>query len=134
MLYLDSSALVRRQISSERDHESCLAICDRHAAWGTSRLSQAEVPRAFARAFGRLAASAHTDEFDSLAMEIAWVDIDRVTLAMARETALGTGVRTLDAIHIASALRLADGSLEFLTYDLRQARAAEQVGLRLARP
>ena len=43
----------------------------------------------------------------------------------------GPSLRALDAIHVASALRLAPELEAFVTYDSRQAAAAEAAGLRV---
>lgn len=43
-------------------------------------------------------------------------------------------VRALDAIHLATALAIADAQLEFVTYDDRQADAARECGLRVVQP
>ena len=43
-------------------------------------------------------------------------------------------LRSLDAIHIATALAVGDRDLQFVTYDDRQAGAARQAGLRVVQP
>ena len=43
-------------------------------------------------------------------------------------------VRSLDAIHLATALAIADQQLEFITYDDRQADAARAAGLKVVQP
>jgi predicted nucleic acid-binding protein len=44
------------------------------------------------------------------------------------------GLRSLDAIHLATALRLGTGLTSFVTYDRRLLTAAEQAGLVTAAP
>ena len=54
-----------------------------------------------------------------------------------RRTAIGLGqstLRSLDAIHVATALAIADRDLEFVTYDDRQAAAARSAGLKVVQP
>ena len=54
-----------------------------------------------------------------------------------RRTAIQLGdqsLRSLDAIHIASALAIGDRDLEFVTYDDRQAGAARRAGLKVVQP
>ena len=52
-----------------------------------------------------------------------------------RAGTIGPGdLRTLDAIHLATALGLGLADLEFLTYDVRLARAARAHGLDVAEP
>jgi predicted nucleic acid-binding protein len=43
-------------------------------------------------------------------------------------------LRTLDAIHLASALRIGADLEAFVTYDRRQSAAAEAMGLRVTAP
>lgn len=43
-------------------------------------------------------------------------------------------LRSLDAIHVASALAIGDRHLQFVTYDQRQAEAARQAGLTVVQP
>ena len=43
-------------------------------------------------------------------------------------------LRSLDAIHIATALAVGDRDLQFVTYDERQAEAARQAGLTVVQP
>lgn len=43
-------------------------------------------------------------------------------------------LRSLDAIHLATAVSIGDRNLEFVTYDERQAEAARQAGLRVVQP
>ena len=47
---------------------------------------------------------------------------------MAADLAEQLGVRSLDAIHLASARRLLVPALTFVTFDLRQAQAARTLG------
>ena len=54
-----------------------------------------------------------------------------------RRSAAGIGrdsLRSLDAIHIATALAVGDRDLQFVTYDDRQADAARQAGLKVVQP
>ena len=46
----------------------------------------------------------------------------------------GRGLRTLDAVYVASALQLGDALADFVSYDRRQLAAAERLGLRTASP
>jgi predicted nucleic acid-binding protein len=43
-------------------------------------------------------------------------------------------LKSLDAIHVASALAIGDRRVEFITYDERQADAARQAGLAVVQP
>jgi predicted nucleic acid-binding protein len=48
---------------------------------------------------------------------------------MAAAIAELTGARTLDALHLAAAQRVGGPAVPFLTFDVRQARAARGLGL-----
>lgn len=133
MLYVDSSAFAKRYLTTEDDHSECVEIMRTFDEWATSRLSLVEAPRALHQSLPPMSAREATSIFDTEVFDSILVDIDRMTLAMARDVAIQTGVKSLDAIHLASALRVADGSLSVLTYDKQQIAAAEQLGLRLAR-
>ena len=54
---------------------------------------------------------------------------DEVVALAAAEIGETLGVRSLDAIHLASARRVRDDQLTFVTFDLRQAQAARSLGL-----
>ena len=45
-----------------------------------------------------------------------------------------SGLKALDAIHLATALSIADRDLQFVTYDDRQADAARHAGLKVVQP
>lgn len=46
----------------------------------------------------------------------------------------GETLRSLDAIHIATALAIGNRDLHFVTYDIRQAEAARRAGLKVIQP
>jgi predicted nucleic acid-binding protein len=49
------------------------------------------------------------------------------------DISIGT-LKSMDAIHVATALTIADRDLEFITYDDRQAEAARSAGLKVVQP
>ncbi|MGH3461823.1 MAG: type II toxin-antitoxin system VapC family toxin [Kribbellaceae bacterium] len=65
---------------------------------------------------------------------LAGIDLVEVTPAVLLRAGMlpEPALRSLDAIHVASAL--VGGAVEFVTYDDRQAEAARTVGLRVVRP
>ncbi len=131
-LYVDSSAFVKRYSPDEVGHEDCVERMSSHDSWLTSRLTSVEAPRALQR----MAPERATSSISALDVDLGEsieIDVDQGVLALARAIALETGIKTLDAIHVASAKRIPDDRVEFLTYDDRQAAAAESLGLRLAR-
>jgi uncharacterized protein len=127
LVYSDSSALVKLVI--EETESSAL---DRHLARGqlvaTSRIALVEVPRATAIANPSEEVRRETERLLGSCLLID------VTDALLR-TAVGlasASVRTLDAIHLASALRVeAD---EVVAYDQRLAAAAVERGLVVSGP
>lgn len=56
------------------------------------------------------------------------MEVDRVTCELAATIAEQTGVRSLDAVHLAAARRAGGNAITFLTFDLRQAQAARTLG------
>lgn len=63
----------------------------------------------------------------------AFVELDVELTRVAAATG-GAGLHSLDAIHIASAQRLGREVAAFLTYDDRQATAAQELGLAVEAP
>jgi len=127
VVYLDTSAL-GRVLLGEPDGPAVLrelAAFDQRVA---SRLLRVELRRLGLRE-GRLAAA------DQLLGGVSLLPVDEQLLATA-ETLPPAGVGTLDALHLATALRLAGaGSLDALmTYDQRLAAAAAQHGVPVLAP
>lgn len=127
MLYVDTSALLKRYVE-EVDSEACERLLLADPDWVTGRHTLIEVRRNLARLLEGepldLALTAFSHDWKRLAV----IELDEVTCERAAEVAEATGARTLDALHLAAALRLG-GPLGFLTYDVRQAIAARQLGL-----
>jgi predicted nucleic acid-binding protein len=133
VLYVDTSALVKLAVHEAESSvvESELAAWDRIA---TSELTSIELPRAVARA----RADGRADVADSrVVMEIlaavAVVPLTEDVRALAAQMEPST-LRTLDAVHLASALALGDDVAGVLTYDRRMADAAAQHDLVLLAP
>lgn len=105
---------------------------ERHLAEGpmlaTSRIALVEVPRATALA--NPAPEVH-DETDRLLAGCMLIDVTDGVLRAAAGLTSGS-VKTLDAIHLASALRI--GADELLAYDRRLAAAGAERGLAVASP
>jgi predicted nucleic acid-binding protein len=126
-VYVDTSALAR-VLLDEPDRRvigHSLATFDRRVA---SRLLGVELRRVGLRR--ELSSRAET-----LLADVSLLPIDERTLAAA-ETLTPPIVGTLDAIHLATALRLAaEGGLDALmTYDKRLAQGAEEHGLAVLAP
>jgi len=63
---------------------------------------------------------------------ITLLDVERGSFREAGLLLPGSSLRSLDALHLAVAVSVAAD--EFITYDHRQAEAAQSVGLKLVRP
>jgi len=126
-VYLDTSA-VGRVLLGEPDSQAVLAALSRFDQHVASRLLRIELRRLALR---------HDllDHADQLLSAIALVPMDEATLEAA-ETVPPNGVATLDAIHLASALRLAADVLidAVLTHDTRLAEGARHHGLEVLAP
>ena len=126
--YVDSSALLKRYVE-EADSAAADALLRAGGALLTARHTIVEVRRNLARLLpGRdlLAARAvFADDLRSLSI----IELDEATCESAAVIAETTGVRTLDALHLAAAQRVSAPGVGFLTFDLRQAQAARALGL-----
>ena len=114
ILEVDSTAMVRWYVEAER------AL--------TSRIGLIETRRAVAR----LAVPISSDLVDRTLASVEIVELDQSIAD--RAAAMGpVALRTLDAIHLATALEL--GSIDaFVTYEDRLAEAARGIGLPVVRP
>jgi uncharacterized protein len=127
VIYVDTSALLKRYVD---EHDSDLAEQLLHSdpVLVTSWITLVELRRNLARLVdvGELAglrAQVHAD-LDAFAL----VMVDPTVCETAADLAEQLGMRSLDAIHLASARRLGVPTLTFVTFDLRQAQAARSLG------
>ena len=127
-LYLDTSAIVKLVVEEPDTSavESALAHCQ--AAF-SSRLALVECMRAIARVSDRRALTTVSEVFEALVLH----EVNEAVLEKAA-TLTPAALRSLDAIHLATALLLEQADLAFVTYDDRLARAAEEQGLSLLQP
>ncbi|MEO8055801.1 MAG: type II toxin-antitoxin system VapC family toxin [Acidobacteriota bacterium] len=129
LVYLDSSAIVKLVVK-EPESDALRSWTALHPAAVTSALAVTEVRRAVGRVAPRRALS---DRARLVLDGVAILGLDQAILEKAASLA-PPELRTLDAIHIASALSLGADLLAFVTYDDRQRDAARKAGLPLARP
>ena len=122
--YFDSSAIVKLS-QLERESQALIDFLDRHEIEAsTSIVSEVEVMRTLRR-------SGLDDDQPVRGFYLLQLDED------VRREAVRLGsplLRSIDAIHIATALAIADNQLDFVTYDDRQAAAARDCGLRVVQP
>ena len=125
--YLDASALVKL-IAPEDESTAMAAFVTEHRSQSTSVVGLVEVRRAAARRPG--VAEARVE--DVLA-RIAGVALEPSILTAAATIESPT-LRTLDAIHLASAAALSADLEAFVTYDRRLAEAARALGMPVVSP
>lgn len=127
-LYVDSSALLKRYVD-EPDSETAEALLRSDPSLLTARHTIVEVRRNLARLLSESDAALARRAFAADLRVFSIIELDEVTCETAAGIAEITGVRTLDALHIAAAQRVGDSAVPFLTFDLRQAQAARGLGL-----
>ena len=122
--YLDSSAILK--LSKEEPESLALVdyLEDVSMQVSTSVLAEVEVVRNLRR--HQLDDEHAVTGFYLMALDD---DVRRGAIEVG-----GTTLRSLDAIHIATALAIGDRDLQFVTYDDRQAAAARSAGLKVVQP
>ena len=126
--YVDSSALLKRYLI-EPDSKLGQSLLDEDVDLVTSRITIVEVRRALgllASAVERVLTRANfAHDLESISI----VEVDALVCADAASIAEETGLRSLDSIHVASARRISDVDITFITFDVRQAAVARSLGL-----
>lgn len=126
-LYVDSSALLKRYVD-EPDSDAADRILRSDPELLTGRHTIVEVRRNLARLLAdqdlARAKAALGDDLRAFGL----VELDAVTCERAAGLAELTGVRSLDALHLAAAQRVGDSAIPFATFDVRQAQAARGLG------
>ena len=126
MLYLDTSATAKLLI--EEPESEALGDFLRSAGTPlvTSRVGIVELRRVGRRI------DAGADRADALAASFVVVELDETVERQA--IAIDPSLRSLDAIHLATALAAADSIDGFVCYDVRLADAARALGLTVLAP
>lgn len=126
-LYVDTSALLKRYVA-EHDSEAAKQLMATDPVLVTSRLTEVEIRRNLIRLLDSSDAAAAKRQFLEDLDSFALVSLDAATCNEAARIAEQTLCRSLDALHLAAAVR-AGPSTTLLTFDNRQAQAARTVGL-----
>ncbi len=126
--YVDTSALLKRYVD-EHDSDVADRWLTADQVLVTSWLTIVEVRRNLARLLTGAVLRAAREAFERDLDAFALVAADETTCRTAATIGEQLGVRSLDAIHLASAQRLRIPALTFLTFDLRQGQAARSLGL-----
>jgi uncharacterized protein len=128
-LYLDASALVKL-VAEERESLALRTFLSGHPVRISSALTRVEVTRAVGRS--ALGAVGRRRAQEALA-RVALVRLDDGILDAAGKLP-PTGLRTLDALHLATAISIGPDLDGFVTYDRRLADAATAAGLDVVTP
>ncbi|MQY28499.1 type II toxin-antitoxin system VapC family toxin [Nocardia aurantia] len=129
MLYLDTSALVKLvRLEPETDALRHWLGERPDLPWVASALVEVELVRAV-----RIAAPGDLVHVPAVLARVDIVEIDGIVRANAAAVSPAT-VRSLDAIHLATALELATDLTSFVAYDKRLGEAAAAAGLNWAAP
>jgi uncharacterized protein len=126
-LYVDTTTLLKRYLD-EPDSEEAEQYLLADTRWFSGRHTYVEARRNLSRALQDDEAVRMRAVFEEDWRRITVVELDEVTCRLAADVAEQTGVRTLDALHLGAATRLGPGVASILTYDIRQAQAARQLG------
>lgn len=126
-LYLDASALVKLVID-EGESVALRAALQGDVFRLTNVVGEVETRRAAFRNRGPEAVSA----LDALFRRVSVLPIPPGVVSEASTTS--PGLRTLDALHLASARSIADDLDAFVVYDKRLADAARDIGLPVQAP
>lgn len=126
-IYLDSAAVVKL-VHAENETQALREWLDERidSPWTSSALLEVEAFRALARYAPESASRLH-----HVLDQVNLIDID-VNIRILAQTIKPTTVRSLDAIHLATALRVRPTSL--ITYDKRLADTARETGLTVEMP
>jgi predicted nucleic acid-binding protein len=127
-VYLDASALVKLVVS-EAETEALRTFLTDKPRRMSSRIAEVEVTRAV----GRIATPGDEAQVRIVLSGLQFIELDAGTAEVAGSLAPAT-LRSLDAVHLASALAVAPELDAFVTYDARLAAAARAAGLEVAAP
>lgn len=128
LLYLDASALVKLVVV-EAESDALTSFLGDWSSWVSSALAVVEVGRAARRASEDPAVHRRAEEVVA-ALGLVPVDVE----LLRRASVLDGGIRSLDAVHLASALSLGADLGAMVVYDRRLADAAAAAGVRVASP
>ena len=129
--YLDASSIVK--LAADEAESAGLRDWLRERTFRlTSRVSSVEVLRALRRK-GAASVENGTDALDAVLRSLSVIELDAPIADQAATLGPDT-LRSLDAIHLASALAIGEQLEAFVTYDLRLADAARASGLTVVAP
>jgi uncharacterized protein len=125
-LYLDTSALVKLVADETESTQLVEFVGDDEII--SSLIARVELVRAVARKHERLVKRA-----EDLLADLSYVAVNRLTTGAAAWIQPWT-LRSQDAMHVASAVRMREGVRALVTYDDRMVHAGRLAGLEVASP
>jgi len=129
ILYLDSSAIVKLVVA-EPESASLFNLLETGGPAIASSVAKMEVLRAVRRSQGSQSTRKRVDQ---VLERIALIKVDEAILNQAARLE-PVDLRSLDAIHLATALSVQQYLEAFVVFDRRLAEAAERAGLRVVSP
>ena len=138
MVYFDSSALIKRY-HLEKGSDLVAHIVARHKPHATTRLTYIEVHAAFARRKRekQLSAADYSKivrDFETDFEAVGRIEVRAEIVSAAKDLSIQHGLKTLDSIHLASALRFGKQigkPIMFVSTDRQLLKAAHAAGLRI---
>jgi predicted nucleic acid-binding protein len=124
--YIDSSAILKL-IFTEKETLALDKVMNNKMV--TSTLTRVEVKRAVNRINSTKSKVAN----DVLA-QLQYTELDSQTLNLAEVFSPDVTLRTLDAIHVASVLRISEAVQGIITYDKQMIANAEKMGIKVLSP
>ena len=124
--YIDSSAILKL-IFTEKETSDLDKVMTNQMI--TSTLTRVEVKRAV----NRISPDKLVVANDVLA-QIKYTELDSQTLALAEAFTPSVTLRTLDAIHVASVLRIPDAVTGIISYDKQMVTNARKMGINVLSP
>lgn len=129
MIYLDSNALVK-MVTAEQETDALMSHLERaNARLVSSELARVEVRRALMR---KEVPDSVLEDANELLNSVIQRDLASILDDASRLPQ--QHLRSLDALHLATALRLGDAVHQFITYDQRLAQAAHESNLNVLSP
>lgn len=122
----------------EAESEALANFMQQHGEWVSAAITVTELVRATQRRLDAIQARARERrlriaEAEALARRVALLDVDAPLLWSAARLQ-PSSLRSLDAVHLAAAITVADDVEAFVTYDNRLANAATAIGLAVVSP
>lgn len=125
-LYLDTSALVKLVADEEESKDLIEFVGDDEIV--SSLITRVDLVRAVARKHERL-----IERAEDLLSDLSYVAVNRLTTGAAAWVQPWS-LRSQDAVHVASAVRMRQGLRALVTYDGRMIEAGRLAGLDVASP